>query len=219
MTGEGKPAPGADVFLYAYDWGQGRRHHRVEQQKSSADGQARFVFAPGRKESSYFFLARRGADYALDPAYVSLAPDSKPEETSASMVYTDRSIYRPGQKILWKVVAYHGRAQIGRLETFAQTPVTLHLRDANNEIVQTATVSTNAFGSAAGEFAIPPGRALGAWRIESSLPGAANVRVEEYKRPTFEVKWDEPKSADSCTAQNPGGTTTVSGERVSGVSE
>jgi len=195
VTGEGKPAAGADVFLYAYDWGQGRRHHRVEQQKAGADGQARFAFAPGRNERSYFLLARRGADYALDPSYVSLAPDSKREETAASMVYTDRSIYRPGQSILWKVVAYHGRAEIGRLETFPQAAVTLHLRDANNEIVQTAAVSTNAFGSAAGEFAIPPGRALGAWRIESSLPGAANVRVEEYKRPTFEVKWDEPKSA------------------------
>ena len=114
VSGDGRPQAGADVFLYAYDWGQGRRHHRVEAKKSGADGVARFDFTPGRSETSYFLLARRGADYALDPSYTSLAPEQKPGEIAASMVYTDRSIYRPGQRVLWKVVAYHGRADVGR---------------------------------------------------------------------------------------------------------
>ncbi len=54
--------------------------------------------------------------------------------------------------------------------------------------------STNSFGSAAGEFVIPAGRALGSWSVESSPSGEAGVQVEEYKRPTFEVKWEDPKT-------------------------
>ena len=60
------------MSLYAYDWGQGRRHHRVEMKQSDAAGLVRFDYAPGRSGTSYFLLARRGADYALDPSYLSL---------------------------------------------------------------------------------------------------------------------------------------------------
>jgi hypothetical protein len=98
VTGDGRPVPGADVFLYAYDWSQGRRHHRVETRKADADGRTRFAFVPGRSESSYFVLARRGSDYALDPSYVSLAPESNAGETTASVVYTDRRSTVPGRR-------------------------------------------------------------------------------------------------------------------------
>ena len=190
----GRPVAGAEVWLYAYDWSQGRRHHRVASKASDAEGLVRFEYAPGRSERSYFLLARRGGDYALDPSYVSLTAPVPPTETTASLVYTDRSIYRPLQKILWKVVAYRGRQDLGRLATAPGATVTLTLRDANNEAIESRTVATNPFGSAAGEFGIPAGRALGGWRIESSLPGAAFIQVEEYKRPTFEVKWEDPKA-------------------------
>ena len=73
--------------------------------------------------------------------------------------------------------------------------MTLTLHDANNQVVESRTVTTNAYGSAAGEFTIPAGRALGRWRIDSSLPGSAAVQVEEYKRPTFEVHWKDPETA------------------------
>jgi hypothetical protein len=191
----GLPVAGAEVWLYAYDWNTGRRHHRVETRTSDSEGLVRFDYAPGRSERSYFLLAHKGGDSALDPSYVSLAAPVQPSETTASLVYTDRSIYRPFQKILWKVVAYRGRADLGRLEVAASHAVTLTLRDANHEAIVTQTLTTNSFGSAAGEFAIPAGRALGSWRIESSLPGAAQIQIEEYKRPTFEVKWEDPKGA------------------------
>src|SRR6185436_17541597 len=102
---------------------------------------------------------------------------------------------RPSQRVLWKIVAFRGRADLGRLRVLPATTATVTLQDANNQVVETRTVTTNGFGSASGEFAVPAGRLLGAWRVASSLGGQAAVRVEEYKRPTFEAKLLEPASA------------------------
>ena len=118
-----------------------------------------------------------------------LAEPREPSDETASLVYTDRSIYRPQQKLLWKVVAYGGRRRSrafprgGRRAGHrhpAATPTTRRSRRR--------PLKTNAFGSAAGEFTIPAGRLLGALAgRELDAGGSAFVRVEEYKRPTFEV--------------------------------
>ena len=73
------------------------------------------------------------------------------------------------------------------------TRLTVELLDANREIVATVPVETNRFGTASGEFAIPAGRHLGDWEIRTSLGGASRVRIEEDKRPTFEVELLEPR--------------------------
>src|ERR1019366_3030003 len=114
-----------------------------------------------------------------------------PSETASALVYTDRSIYRPLQKVLWKAIVYRGRADLARWHVMPQSPVTLSLVDANGQVAESKTVSSNAYGSAAGEFVIPAGRALGAGGVR----GAASIRVEEYKRPTFEAKLDDSKDA------------------------
>ncbi|HSL19744.1 MAG TPA: alpha-2-macroglobulin family protein, partial [Methylomirabilota bacterium] len=69
------------------------------------------------------------------------------------------------------------------------------LRDANHEEVAQTVVTTNGFGSASGSFELPPGRLLGSWNLQTSLGGGAGVRVEEYKRPTFEVTVSDPPDA------------------------
>ena len=62
-----------------------------------------------------------------------------------------------------------------------------------NTVSQTRTVTANDFGTVSGEFAIPTGRALGVWRVATSLGGAdARVHIEEYKRPTFETTLKDP---------------------------
>jgi len=71
--------------------------------------------------------------------------------------------------------------------------VTITLMDPNYQKVATRKVKTNSFGTASGEFVIPSGRLLGQWQMRSSLNGSSWVRVEEYKRPTFEAKLLDPK--------------------------
>ena len=100
---------------------------------------------------------------------------AQPPKTVSSLLFTDRSIYRPLQKIFWKVLGYQGdRAGRAGSRSLPASPVTVTLFDQNNQKIDSRTVTTNDFGSAAGEFLIPAGRALGSWRLESSLGGSAS---------------------------------------------
>ena len=118
----------------------------------------------------------------------------------STLLYTDRAVYRPRQTILWKVLAYDGSRREGRFRALAGQTVTVTLHDANRQEVASRTVATNEFGTASGEFQIPPGRLLGSWTLQTSMasqsPGSAMdtayLKVEEYKRPTFEVVLDDP---------------------------
>ena len=193
LAGEtGRPVPGAMVGLYKYDWQSG--HSKVEERVTDGDGRVRFSYAPERDRFSYFLIARKGTSIALESEQFRLNRRSETNEVRASLIYTDRSVYRPLQKIYWKVLAYGGTTREGRFRTLPSQPVTVSLLDPNGQAVDARTLSTNAFGSASGEFSIPAGRILGSWRITGSPYGDARIRVEEYKRPTFEVTLKDPIS-------------------------
>ena len=189
----GRPVRGVEVRLYSRDW-NASRNQLVASLATDADGTVRFDYDASFARRSLFLIGLKDGDIALDGSAFSMEAPKAPAEASAALVYTDRAIYRPSQKVLWKVVAYRGRADLGEFRTAAGATVTVTLRDLNNEAVETRTVTTNTFGSAAGEFRIPGGRALGWWRVESAPSGGAAIQVEEYKRPTFEVKWADPKA-------------------------
>jgi uncharacterized protein YfaS (alpha-2-macroglobulin family) len=189
--GNGEPVADAEVSLFQGVW-KPVRMDLVGRSRSDEKGWAILPLPVERQWRSRFLFARRGEDlaYEMNPPY---GPAPEPTtQTTASLVFTDRSIYRPNQTILWKILAYRGNPTIGRLEAFPQSAVTVTLVDQNNQEVESRAVTTGDFGSAAGEFFIPAGRAFGVWRVQTSLSGSASVRVEEYKRPTFEVALKDP---------------------------
>jgi alpha-2-macroglobulin len=186
----GEPVTGAEVALYRADWQKG--HTRVAVATTPASGAVHFAETQDRRGYGYFLVARRAVDIAIDTSFAHFYADSRPGERTASLVYTDRSVYRPAQTIRFKVLAFHGGGEQARFSTLPAVKVTVTLVDPNNEAVETRELTTNGFGSASGEIAIPTGRLLGRWSVRSSLSGAASVRVEEYKRPTFEVSLSDP---------------------------
>ncbi|MCH9650078.1 MAG: hypothetical protein K0U98_17710 [Deltaproteobacteria bacterium] len=188
--GSGDPVAGAEVLLYRADWRKG--HSVLNRQRSTPDGRVRFPLK-GRQRQAHFFVATHGDDVVVDANYKHFRQQGHPGEATAALLYTDRSAYRPQQKILWKAVAYRGRGADGRFATLADTSLTVHLMDSQGQEVESHTVSTNDFGTASGEFEIPTGRLLGAWSMRTSLGGSTSIRVEEYKRPTFEVTVNESK--------------------------
>ncbi len=185
----GAALAGVEVSLWRYDYRRG--HRRVTARTTAADG--RVSFRAGGRGEQHFLVARRGEEVALDLSYLSLGRREAPGETSSALLYTDRSIYRPLQKLYWKAVVYRGGADEGRFRTLPGTALTVELVDPNGEVVATAEAETNEFGSASGGFEVPAGRLLGSWWLRSSLGGQTEVRVEEYKRPTFEATLDEPE--------------------------
>ena len=193
LSGEsGRPVAQATLELFRGEWNP----ERIERVASATTDAAGFVSLPIDKDphrGRRFIYGRRGEDLALDldPSY--WTHPERPDRTTASLVFTDRAIYRPLQKILWKVLAYQGDPREGRFAVSPRAPLSVMLYDRNNQVVETRTVTANDFGTVSGEFSIPTGRALGVWRVATSLGGAdARVHVEEYKRPTFEMKLKDP---------------------------
>jgi len=187
----GEPVADAAVSLYRYDWNEG--HRVADEETTGPDGYTRFR-DPGGGRNQYFLMASKGEDRCLDASYYrSFHADSTEEFRSNCLIYTDRSIYRPGQTIHWKAVAYGGKSSEGDFRVRPHASVSVTLKDANGQKVETVTVSTNTYGSASGSFAVPAGRVLGSWRVETSPYGRSAIRVEEYKRPTFEVTLQDPR--------------------------
>ncbi|MDH3743987.1 MAG: MG2 domain-containing protein [Acidobacteriota bacterium] len=183
----GRAVSGADVSLYRYDYRRG--HRRVESKTTGDDGRA--VFRSGSPRAGHFFLARKGEDVSLDAANHYFQRRGEKVRQARALVYTDRSVYRPGQRLLWKAVAYGGLE--GNFQTSPGEKLVLELVDANGETVESQDVVANRFGSVSGAFEIPAaGRLLGRWRLRASTGDSAHVVVEEYKRPTFEVEIKEP---------------------------
>lgn len=185
LDGEhGEPLAGVSVSLYKVaSW-----ERRERKATGTTDGQGRLRVRLDESQG-YALAARKGAAAGFIQSYFQ-EESEEDQEKVRSLVFTDRSIYRPNQKVLWKILAYENQGE-GRLRA-TQTSLTVSLVDPNNQAVDSRTVSTNGFGTAAGEFVIPPGRPLGNWRVETSRNGASPIRVEEYKRPTFEVTMIDP---------------------------
>ncbi|NOZ00801.1 MAG: hypothetical protein GXP54_02800, partial [Deltaproteobacteria bacterium] len=185
----GRPIKDVTVDLYAYNWHRG--HKLAASGRSGKDGT--FVFKGLNRGNEYFAYAHKGRQVALDQGYFNFYRRAKPYARYTTLMYTDRSIYRPMQKLMWKAVVYLGRRDRADYRTTPGRRVTVSLMDANGQTVESRTIKTNDFGTASGEFTIPAGRILGQWRVQSSLNGQAWVRVEEYKRPTFEARLLDPE--------------------------
>lgn len=189
----GEPVAGIEIRVFHRDWQHGPSVEATL--TTGADGTARFV-PPSASEvawHSHLALARRGGDLAL--LEFQLGIEQPAGARDAALFFTDRSIYRPGQTVRWKALAYGGERAGGHLALEPHRSLTVKLVDPNGQEVAAATVATNDFGTAAGELVIPAGRPLGVWSLRGSIPGQAAIRVEEYKRPTFEVKLLEPAAA------------------------
>lgn len=185
----GRGIAGAGVGLYRYDYHKG--HRQVASATSDGDG---FVRLTGPEGENLFLFAKKGDELALDEKSIWFHGTGSPSDGDQSLVYTDRSLYRPGQKLFWKLVSYRSSDQGKRFQVQPGATLTLDLLDPNDEKVASVQATSNAFGSAAGELTIPSGRLLGAWRLSATPSGSARIRVEEYKRPTFEVGFPDPAS-------------------------
>ncbi len=114
------------------------------------------------------------------------------------VLVTDRGIHRPGQIVFYKGIVSAGDHERGEYAAVAGREVVVAFRDANGREVAQATHTTNANGSFHGNFPIPGGALPGQWAILATAgeaQGGVGVRVEEYKRPKFQVTLAAPETS------------------------
>ncbi|MFT4022173.1 MAG: alpha-2-macroglobulin family protein [Flavihumibacter sp.] len=106
---------------------------------------------------------------------------------SNTWFFLDRSIYRPGQLVYFKGIAISSDSS-GKSKPYSGQQTTVQLFNANNEAIDSITLKTNAYGSIQGSFRLPEGGLTGSFSLrQKEWNGTAYFRVEEYKRPKFQV--------------------------------
>lgn len=206
----GQPVPGAKLYI-------GKYNGKERTVTCGADGEAVLDNIDMNNDR---IRACTDADNAMPPtsAYNSFNHyDADYDGTEASL-FTDRKIYRPGQTV-------HVAAIVRKVKGLTEKAVSgksikLTLRDANYKAVDEKTVTTDAYGTASTDFALPQGGLTGSFtvRTDTELGGVATFRVEEYKRPTFEVEFDKVDKAyaDGDTVTVTGRAKAYSGVAVQG---
>lgn len=104
--------------------------------------------------------------------------------------FLDRAIYRPGQTVQFKGLML--RSNGADVETIRDKTTAVYLYDANGQEVSKLDLKSNEFGTFSGTFIAPTGGLNGSIRIGNES-GSHSFKMEEYKRPKFEVKVDNPK--------------------------
>lgn len=143
------------------------------------------------QEGLHSYVARKGKDAAMLPqSFYVASPCNTDKETDRKqmVLLTDRSLYRPGQTVYVKGIAYKQNKDSAHVR--AGTDTELVLLDANRKELSVRKVRTNDFGSFTEEFALPTACLNGMFSVETNNPRATvSFRVEEYKRPTFEINF------------------------------
>ena len=105
-------------------------------------------------------------------------------------LFTDRSIYRPGQVVYFKGIAT--KTENKKTTVYANQPAKVTLRNVNGEEVKELQLKTNDYGSVSGEFILPNDGLTGSFSIviHAGSFSTINLSVEEYKRPKFETKFN-----------------------------
>ena len=189
----GHPESGVTIEVFRRVWNYQRRKYEtktVATLKSDQDGKAQLKETIGSE--SFMINLRKGDDALLCHTGYWRIPSKKGETKphDVTQLFTDRAIYRPGQTVYFKGIAVHH--DNGNQTLATQLKETIRLLDANWQEVAKATFTTDDYGAFDGSFVIPTDLMNGFFRLNGSY-GSTAIRVEEYKRPTFEVNFESVK--------------------------
>ena len=179
----GQPIADAKVSFYSsYD----EKNRKVMAEVlTDAGGKAVLPWQSGIRS----YVARKGRDTGMMPQNVYMNHSYygiKDTDWRQMALLTDRSLYRPGQTVHVKGIAYKQNSD--NAQVLQGVDYELVLLDANRKELATRKVQTNDFGSFATEFVLPAACLNGMFSIRTKEPqSTVTFRVEEYKRPTFEI--------------------------------
>ena len=194
---DGQPVPGAKIVLYdrSYDDKTGKFKRLIHARMTTdAQGEAYFKNVDGK------VLIYTSTD-KFAPAkdiYLSRARyyEKKDDEVKYQL-FTDRAIYRPGQKVHATAVSYIVKKGLDASVPGKSMELKFILRDVNWKQVAEQKATTDEYGTASVDFELPKEGQTGQYSISVNGTATEYVRVEEYKRPTFEITF--PKVNEKYT--------------------
>lgn len=184
---DGQPVPGAKIMLYDRDYdvktGKWKRlvHARLT---TDENGEAYFKNVDGN-----VLISTSNDKFApAKDIYLSRARyyEKKDDEVKYQL-FTDRAIYRPGQKVHATAVSYIVKKGLDASVPGKSMELKFILRDANWKQVAEQKATTDEYGTASVDFELPQGGQTGMYHVSVNNRANSSFRVEEYKRPTFEI--------------------------------
>ena len=215
----GTPIQGADLELFGY------RTQYLNQpnngvrwkidfaniaERTNAEGQAHITSTQDQQQYQWLMVARtadgRLAHYGFASVWSGRSYDQQYEQVKAYGI-TDRPVYRPDQKVQYKFWVRQAKYDLKDSDSarFANTDFTVELNDPQGTKVFTKRIKSDKFGGITGDYELPNEAKLGQYHLHVHGYGGVSFRVEEYKKPEFEVTVQAPtepiKLGDKITAE------------------
>lgn len=194
---DGQPIAGAKIELYDQWYGFNmKKDKRTVHARLTTDenGEAYFKNVDGNiliSTSNDKFTPAKGIYLSRDRYY------ERKDDKIEHQLFTDRSIYRPGQTVHASAISYIVKKGLDASVPGKSMELNFILRDPNWKQVAEQKATTDEYGTASVDFELPKEGQTGLYSISVNGTATKYVRVEEYKRPTFEITF--PKVNEKYT--------------------
>ncbi|MEO8861250.1 MAG: MG2 domain-containing protein, partial [Ginsengibacter sp.] len=206
----GQPLAGANVQVFNQQYNYNNQTYQLQKQETiSADKNGYFKLSALKKNENRnvrFDISYKndrlfldGLQYAYN--YNNNDVDNKyddqkkyDEDNAKVFLFTDRSIYRPGQLIYFKGIGITKNWKTKKTVLLqSKDSITVFLNDANGQRVDSINVSLNEYGSFNGKFRLPENKLNGTFEIavDNYYNSSSSFSVEEYKRPKFYADFEK----------------------------
>ncbi|MCE9545631.1 MAG: alpha-2-macroglobulin, partial [Planctomycetia bacterium] len=199
-TGEPIPRANLEFFGYRQRWlGNGRNFNTdtlAFAEQTNADGQALTGIARQPQDYQWLIIARPGQDRLAYLGFTGVWDgrryDAEYNETKVFTV-TDRPVYRPGQPAKFKFWVRHAKYDQADTSDFAGRDFKVIIFNPKGEKIHEKSYKADAFGGIDGQIELTSDATLGVYQLTIENLGGGQFRVEEYKKPEYEVSVDAPK--------------------------
>lgn len=176
----GAPIKAANVTFLDKNW------KKIKTKKSNSQGHLTTYLIAANQ---YSIRIEKGNDQLyLDDTQLSYTDYNELKEGNKAYLFTDKPIYRPGQKIQYKAILTHFKKD-GTSDILPHQNTKISFFDANKQKVNEQVITTNEYGAYSGSFTVPSSGLLGEMYLKDSFTQSkVHFSVEEYKKPSIQAK-------------------------------
>ncbi|RYD47337.1 MAG: hypothetical protein EOP85_05675, partial [Verrucomicrobiaceae bacterium] len=208
----GAPVAGTEIEFFGYRSNYIERKNPLARRlevltktfKRTTDDDGKTLLAPGDWDDDYQWLAIARKDgratafhgfrpYSVETSYL--------ENGNRDLSYgiSDRPLYKPGDTAHLKFYLRNvGYAEPDDSRWANQTGILIVYNGRGEEAMKLENLKTDALGSVESSIVIPKDAVLGVWNatflIGDRISASVSLRVEEYRKPEYEVKVEAPEA-------------------------